>query len=165
MRPATFLCLAVLLSVAVFAHSFFPATQATQPWGAPLPQSRPDLRGSDREPMVTRAYIEVVPLDLIAERNRDLESLRNRVTRVEMDDLRMASAKPELREQLARQVEIMNALLQFIQREQSDEGKSPAALEVKRHLNEIEGKMNCQACHTSVVADHMGWPARAVHDK
>jgi hypothetical protein len=46
----------------------------------------------------------------------------------------------------------MNALLTYIDRERSDQGKSVAALEVQRHLNEIEGRVNCQACHTGVVA-------------
>jgi hypothetical protein len=47
----------------------------------------------------------------------------------------------------------MQALLHYIERAESDQGKSPAAIEVKRHLNEIEGKMNCQACHTDMVAE------------
>jgi hypothetical protein len=101
--------------------------------------------------MVTRAYIEVVPLDLVIQRNRQLEALRGRVKQAEMDDLTLASARPELREHVARQVEIMNALLQYIERQQSDEGKSPAAIQVQRHLNETEGKVNCQACHTRLV--------------
>lgn len=161
MRLATFLALALLFSAALFAHSFFPANQSAQSPMAPQIQTHPELRGSDREPMVTRAYIEVVPLDLIAERNQQLETLRNRITRLEMDDLKLASAKPDLREPLARQVEAMNALLQFVDRMQTDEGKSSTAVDVKRHLNEIEGKMNCEACHTGVVARSITSPGRS----
>ena len=152
MRPATFLSAAVL-AAALFSHSF-PVTKS-QGLQATLqtPQPHLNIRGGDGEPMVTRAYIDVVPLELVAERNRQLESLRTRIAQLEVEDMRFAVAKPEIREQLARQAELMNALLQFIGREQADEGKSPAAMEVKRHLNEIEGKVNCQACHTGVLAD------------
>jgi hypothetical protein len=152
MRSATFLSAAVL--AAAFFSSSFPVTTSR---GVQIPaqraQPRSNIRGSDGEPMVTRAYIDVVPMDLMAERNRQLQSLRSRVSQLEVEDMRLASAKPEIREQLARQVQVMNALLQYIGREQVDEGKSPAAMEVKQHLNEIEGKGNCQACHTSVMAD------------
>jgi hypothetical protein len=102
--------------------------------------------------MVTRAYIEVVPLDLLVERNRQLESLRRRVTRSEQEALALDTSNPTMREHLFQQIDTMQALLHYIERAESDQGKSPAALEVKRHLNEIEGKVNCGACHTGVVA-------------
>jgi hypothetical protein len=151
MRTA-FLCVA-LLGVTLFAHSFFPNNAPTQGAVAQIPHPRPDMRASDGQPMVTRAYIEVVPMDVLVERNKDLELLRGRVTRAEADALKLSSSNPAMREHLFRQIDTMRALLQYIGREESDQGKSPAAIEVKRHLNEIEGKMNCQACHTGVVAE------------
>jgi hypothetical protein len=150
MRTA-FLCVA-LLSAFLFAHSFFPNNAATQGTIAQMPHPRPDMRGSDGQPMVTRAYIEVVPMDVLVERDKDLELLRGRVTRAEADALKLSSSNLALREHLFRQIDTMKALLHYIERAESDQGKSPAAIEVKRHLNEIEGKMNCQACHTGVVA-------------
>ncbi len=152
MRPATFLSASVL-ALALFTHSFFPTNSpGAQLTGLQKAEPHPAIRGGDGEPMVTRAYIDVVPLDVLAERNRQLESLRSRVAQLEVEAVRLGSAKPEIREHLARQGEMMNALLAYIGREQSDQAKSPAALEVKQHLNEIEGRMNCQACHTGVVA-------------
>jgi hypothetical protein len=152
MRSATFLSVALLLSAALFAHSFFPKDAPLQGTIAQIPHSRPDMRGSDGQPMVTRAYIEVVPLDLLVERNKQLEYLRGRVTQGELDALKLSSSNRGLREHLFRQIDTMQALLHYIERAESDQGKSPAALEVKRHLNEIEGKVNCGACHTGVVA-------------
>lgn len=152
MRPATFLSAAVL-AAALFSHGFLPTNWQGVQTPPPKAQPRPSVRGGDGEPMVTRAYIDVVPLELLAERNRQLEFLRSRVAQLEVEDLRLASAKPEIREPLARQAEVMNALLRYATSEQSDQSKSPAALEVKHHLNEIEGKGNCQACHTGVVAN------------
>jgi hypothetical protein len=152
MRPATFLSASILV-FALFSHSFFSTGSRGVQALSQKPQTHPSIQGNDGEPMVTRAFIDVVPLELMEERNRQLESLRSRVAQLEVEDMRLASAKPEIREPLARQVEIMNALLRYIASEQSDQAKSPAAIEVKRHLNEIEGKMNCQACHTGLVAN------------
>jgi hypothetical protein len=152
MRPATFLSASILV-FALFSHSFFPTGSRGVQALSQKAQPHPSIQGNDGEPMVTRAFIDVVPLELMEERNRQLESLRSRVAQLEVEDMRLASAKPEIREPLARQVEIMNALLRYIASEQSDQAKSPAAIEVKRHLNEIEGKMNCQACHTGLVAN------------
>lgn len=151
MRTA-FLSVALLLSAALFAHSFFPKDAPTPGGIAQMSHPRPDMRGSDSQPMVTRAYIEVVPLDLLVERNKQLEYLRGRVTQGELDALKLSSSNPAMREHLFRQIDTMQALLHYTERAESDQGKSPAALAVKRHLNEIEGKVNCEACHTQLVA-------------
>lgn len=152
MRSTTFLSVALLLSAALFGHSFFPKNEPMQGTIAQIPHPRMDMRGSDGQPMVSRAYIEVVPLDLLVERNKQLEYLRDSVTQGELDALKLSSSNPAIREHLFRQTDTMQALLHYIERAQSDQGKSPEALEVKRHLNEIEGKVNCGACHTGVVA-------------
>jgi hypothetical protein len=151
MRSVTFLSIALLLSAGLFAHSFFPGNTLT-PGIAQIPHPRPDMRGSDGQPMVTRAYIEVVPLDVLVERNKQLEYLRGRVKTAEQEALTLNSSNPAMREHLFRQIDTMQALLHYIEGAESDQGKSPTALEVRRHLNDIEGKMNCGACHTGVVA-------------
>lgn len=94
--------------------------------------------------MVTRAYIEVIPLDLLVERNRQLEFLRGRVTRAEQEALTLSYSSPAMREHLFQQLDTVQALLRYIERAESDQGKSLATLEVKRHLNDIEGKVNCE---------------------
>ncbi|HVO63807.1 MAG TPA: hypothetical protein VMT53_22985 [Terriglobales bacterium] len=153
MRPVTFLSVAFPLSAILLAQSYFPShLPSLQPTLSQIAQARPDTRGSDGERMVTRAEIRVLPLDVAAERINELESLRGRVTRAESDALKLSSSAPAMREHLFRQIEIMQALLQFVEREQSDQGKSPAAIEVERHLNDIEGRVNCNACHMRVVA-------------
>jgi len=60
MRPVTLLSLALLLSAALSAHTFFPGNQPPVAASAQVLHTRPDIRGSDSQPMITRAYIEVV---------------------------------------------------------------------------------------------------------
>jgi hypothetical protein len=153
MRIATFLSGALLLSVVLFARSYFPgvSTPIDRPI-AQMPQTRPDV-GTDGERMWTRAEIRVLPLDLVSERKADLDSLRSRVAQAKIDDLKLGRANPGQHERAVRDINLMNALLTYIDRESSDQGKSAAALEVQRHLNEIEGRVNCQACHRAVVAN------------
>lgn len=62
------------------------------------------------------------------ERNKELESLRERVTRAEEDALKLSLSNPAMRELLFRQVEIMQALLDHVDREESDLGKVPQQL-------------------------------------
>jgi hypothetical protein len=45
-------------------------------------------------------------------------------------------------------------LLNFAQRQETNAGKGPTVLEVQRHLNEIQGKAMCEACHAAVIANH-----------
>jgi hypothetical protein len=152
MRTATFLSVALLLTVVLFAKSYFPGASApVDQVIAPMPQTRPDI-GGDGERMWTRAVIRVLPLDLISERKAELESLRGRIAQAKMDDLKLGRANPDQRKRVVRDINLMSELLTYIDREGSDRGKSAAALEVQRHLNEIEGRVNCQACHTGVVA-------------
>jgi hypothetical protein len=46
----------------------------------------------------------------------------------------------------------MDQLLDFAELQESDRGKSPAALEVQHHLNQIEGQFMCEACHADTSA-------------
>ena len=100
----------------------------------------------------TRAEIRVLPLELGLQKKVQLDSLRARVAQAKADDLARARANPRLRENVIRDTDLMYGLLSYIEREQSDNGKSIAAIEVQRHLNEIEGRVNCSACHSGVVA-------------
>jgi hypothetical protein len=78
--------------------------------------------------------------------------LRTRIAEAELDASRLAPSDPAVREQLSRQLQLMKALLSFAERQDSDQGKSPTALQVQQHLNQIEGQRMCEACHNRVVA-------------
>ena len=104
------------------------------------------------ERMWRRAEIRVVPLDLYLANKVELDSLRARVDQAQADASRMEPPDPAARELLYRQQQLLKALLNLAGRQESNAGKGPAVLEVQRHLNEIEGKVQCEACHTGVVA-------------
>jgi len=104
------------------------------------------------ERMWRRAEIRVVPLDLYLANKVELDSLRARVEQAQADAGRMEPPDPAARELLYRQQQLLKSLLNLAGRQESNAGKGPAVLEVQRHLNEIEGKVQCEACHTGVVA-------------
>lgn len=104
------------------------------------------------ESMWRRAEIRVVPLDLYLANKVELDSLRKRVEQAQADVARMEPSDPAARELLYRQQQLLKALLNLAGRQESNAGKGPTALDVQRHLNEIEGKVQCEACHTGVVA-------------
>lgn len=153
MRIAAFLLALFLVAVLVFA----PTTAGNQSLansraGSPqVSQGRPE-GGSGGRNMWRRAEIWVVPLDLAAANKAELVSLRARVEQAESDTAKLNPRDAAIREQLSRQVQLMKALLSYAERQDSDRGKSPTAVEVQRHLNEIEGNVMCEACHTGIVA-------------
>jgi hypothetical protein len=102
--------------------------------------------------MWRRAEIRVVPLDLVAADRAELQSLQARIVEAEVDAVRLSPPDPAVREQLSRQAQLMKALLALAERQDSDQGKSPEAIQVQRHLNQIEGQRMCEACHNRMVA-------------
>jgi hypothetical protein len=153
MRIPTFLCVTFLLTAFLFAEMYFPdRSPASQHPITQARQTHPEVRGGDGERMWTRAQIRVMPLDLLMANRVELESLRSRAARSELDASRLSTSNPAVREQLSRQIELLRALLDYADRQDSDNRKSPVAIEVQRHLNGIEGRVNCEACHTGVVA-------------
>jgi hypothetical protein len=104
------------------------------------------------ERMWRRAEILVVPLDLFLARRVELDSLRARVEQAQADAARLELADPAASELLSRQQQLLKLFLTLAERQESNAGKGPTALEVQRHLNQIEGKVMCEACHTGVVA-------------
>jgi hypothetical protein len=151
MRIATFPLAASLLTAVLFAQIYLPPkSQLTQHEISRVVQRVPP--GSDGERMWTRAQIRVIPLETAISNRTELESLRNHIAKSEVEALRLSSSNPSLREPLFRQLDLMKALLHFAESQDSDQGKSAVAIDVQRHLNEIEGRINCEACHTEVVA-------------
>jgi len=104
--------------------------------------------------MWRRAEIQVVPLDLAIANRAELDSLRRRVERVEADAVagNVYLTDPAVRERLTQQLQLIRALLSYAERRDSDQGKSQVALQVQHHLNRIEGRMACEACHPSLVS-------------
>jgi hypothetical protein len=152
MRSVALLSVALLLTVLLFAKAYLPNTSTSSEPAAPkIAQTRLDI-GGDGERMWTRAEIRVLPLELVSQRRVQLDSLRARVAEAKADDLALARANPRLRKNVVRDINLMYGLLSYIEHEGSDQGKTIAAIEVQKHLNEIEGRVNCSACHSGVVA-------------
>lgn len=151
MRIVLFSFLAILL-VAILA--FAQTGSAPQPLSTPetLPQHQTFPRSGDGIHMWRRAAIRVMPLDVVSNRRATLDSLRNKVAVAEIEAMRLSTRDPLLREQLSKQLQLMYQLLDFAELENSDRGKTPAALQVQHQLNQIEGRLMCEACHTEVVA-------------
>jgi len=112
----------------------------------------PAQQSGTGERMWRRAEIRVVPLDLYLANKVELDSLRARVEQAQADANRLEPPDPAARELLYRQQQLLKALLNFAQRQESNGGKGATVLEVQRHLNEIEGKVMCEACHSGMVA-------------
>jgi hypothetical protein len=153
MRLAAFLVpIALILLVASNANPAFVHQQQLTPGGLPEIVSQDSKRSGDTVRMWKRAEIRVIPADRVAADDAELQSLRDRVLRAELDSSRLAPADRAVREQLLRQRQLMYALLTFAERQGDDHGKGPTALEVQKNLNHMEGQMMCETCHTRVVA-------------
>ena len=156
MRPSTFLfvCLLTLIGVLAFAQTFSPANAPAQDPSSSLfnPQSTIPPLASDGIQMWRRAEIRVLPVDLLAADKAELDSLRQQLSRAESDSQKIDLSDPAVREQLSRQLQLMRNLLNFAERQYSDDGKSTRALAVQKHLNQIEGQRNCEACHAYGMA-------------
>lgn len=154
MRTATFLFALSLVTVLLLADSSSVwQPSAVQSVPVQLLQRGTDFHSQgDGVRMWRRAEIRVMPLDLVAADKAELQSLRTRITEAEVDAARLAPPDPAVREQFSRQIQLMKALLSFAERQDSDQGKSPAALQVQQHLNQIEGQRMCEACHNRMVA-------------
>lgn len=106
------------------------------------------------------AEVRVVPLDVAAAQTRELASLKARVELAKLEYAKLNPADAAVRAQLTRQMELLDALLLWADRQNSDEGKSPTAIQVQQHLNHIEGKVQCESCHGGIIGD-LRAPAQA----
>ena len=154
MRMAAF-----LFALSLFTGSFLLRGPSAQ-HASPPPNSfhferdNASQASGDGVRMLRRAEIVVLPADLAAANRAELASLRDRVSQAEVNLSRLEPSDPALREQLFRQIQLTKALLSFAQRQNSNLGKSRAALQVEHHLNEIEGRVMCEACHGGPVTTH-----------
>ena len=153
MRSVAFLVLLCGLGALVLAQTLSnPSIDRGTPQSS---QMIPAHQNSEGERMWRRAEIRVVPLDLYLANKVELDSLRARVEQAQADVARLEPPEPAARELLQRQQQLLKALLNLAQRQESNAGKGSTVLEVQRHLNEIEGKVMCEACHTGMVAQHV----------
>jgi len=151
MRSAAFLLVLCVVGALMLAQTLSnPAVVDRTTPGANQMMSSHQVGSGDR--MWRRAEIRVVPLDLYLANKVELDSLRARVEQAQADAARMEPPDPAARELLYRQQQLLKALLNLAARQESNAGKGPAVLDVQRHLNEIEGKTQCEACHIGVVA-------------
>jgi len=149
MRNITFLFFLCVVAALVLAQTLSDPLFDRGARSGPMVSAQQSGAG-DR--MWRRAEIRVVPLDLYLANKVELDSLRARVERAQADAARLEPPDPAARELLYRQQQLLKALLGLAQRQESNAGKGSTVLDVQRHLNEIEGKVMCEACHTSVVA-------------
>jgi len=156
MRIATFLFALSLAAALLLADtSSLKPSPVLHPAAVPVAQAN-SFSASDGVRMLGRADIRVFPLELVVAQRAELESFRDRVARARADGAGLYLSDPAVRQQLARQIQLMDAILSYAERLNSDAGKSATALEVQRNLNHIEGHMMCEACHTTVIAEGKG---------
>jgi hypothetical protein len=102
---------------------------------------------NDGVAMMSQADIVVVPVDVALANRAERASLRDRVLQAEVDVAKLDLSDPAVRREFAQQRLLMKGLLDYAGRQGRDEGKSRMAIQVQKHLNAIEGRVMCQACH------------------
>jgi hypothetical protein len=151
MRIMFFSAVALLvITILALAQAGSPPSAVSVPETLPQHQTLP--RNGDGIHMWRKAAIRVMPLDMVSHHRATLDSLRTQVALAERESMKFTTRDPLVREQLSRQLQLMYQLLDFAELQNSDRDKGPAVLQVQHHLNEIEGQLMCEACHTSVNA-------------
>jgi len=116
------------------------------------PQTTIPPLASDGVQMWRRADIRVLPIDLLAADRAELDSLREQIVRNKMDGRKLDIPDPAVKEHISQQLALIRQLLRFADRQYTDEGNSPPAVAVQKHLHQIEGQRNCEACHVAGMA-------------
>ena len=148
------LCLAAMVAFGA-AITSQPIPNTPQAF-APRHNGTPVASTYDSSRMWRRAEIRVVPLEQ-ADRNRfALESLRRRVALAEQETTSVWLLESHVRQQLSSQTQLIKKLLALAEQQQSDRGQSPNAMAVERRLNQLQGQMMCEACHSGIVAQNYG---------
>jgi hypothetical protein len=148
MRKITFVFFLSFVAILVLAQTPGSRLPQNPPSGRDLPaQSAYGHAGS----MWRLAEVRVVPFDVAIANRKELGTLRARVELAKIESGKLNPSDSAVREQLASQIELMDSLLAWADHQASDTGKSPTAVEVQQHLNNIEGKVQCEACHSGLI--------------
>lgn len=151
MRLPAFLLALSLLAALAFAASL---TQRQTP--SPAEHHHPTLVNDNynNSRMWIRAEIRVTPLEQADLNRARLEALRKRVSTAEADSAGLWFSDPTPRKQFLADLELMKELLAFAEEQQANRHKSPTAIQVEHRLNQIQGQMMCEACHSGIVAQN-----------
>jgi|SRR5579862_686613 hypothetical protein len=152
MRLPAFLFASCLAAILAFGLSSQQTSNIPAIGSHPSSQPTDVWNGYNGSRMWRRAEIRVVPLDQVDLRKAKLQTLRDRVASAEAEGTGYWFSDPMVRKQLAEQLQLMKDLLKFADEQQSNNAKTPTALEVERRLNQIQGQTMCEACHSGIVA-------------
>jgi hypothetical protein len=152
MRLPAFLFALCLVAILAFGLSSQQTSNVPALSSRPTPGVSDVWNGYNGSRMWRRAEIRVTPLEQVDLRRAELNTLRNRVAQAEADGTGYWFSDPTLRKQLAQQLQLMKDLLKFADEQQSNNAKTPTAMEVERRLNQIQGQTMCEACHSGIVA-------------
>ena len=147
MRILALLFTTCLVAVFVLGQTL----SSPSPQNSSQPPSAMDNLAKDEIRMRSRVQIQVLPLDQLAADRALIRSFRERVAQAEAETNKLDLSDPAVREQVLRQQQLLRALFKFAEMQYGDAGKSPTALEVQNHLNEIAGQTMCAACHGRIV--------------
>jgi hypothetical protein len=153
MRLPAFLFALYLVAILAFGASLSSQQTSIPPASArPTPGVADSWGGYNGSRMWRRAEIRVVPLDQADLNKAELQSLHERVSLAETQGAGYWFTDPAVRKQLSDQIQLIDDLLKFAEKQQASNTKSPTAIEVERRLNQIQGQTMCEACHSGIVA-------------
>jgi len=152
MRLPAFLFASCLVAILTFGLSSQQTSNVPAINSHPIPGVTDVWYGYNGSRMWRRAEIRVLPLDQVDLRKAELQTLRDRVAKAEAEGTGYWFSDPTVRKQLAEQLQLMKDLLKFADEQQSNNAKTPTAMEVERRLNQIQGQTMCEACHSGIVA-------------
>ena len=148
---AFLLPLTFVLLIALTPHSASLRQHQTAPGSMPEIVQRGPQRGGDTLRMWKRVEIRVIPMNVVAADRAELQVLRQRVAQSESEIARIATTDFAAQRQFSRDLQLIESLLRYAERQGSQEQKSPTAIAVEKNLNQLQGQMMCEACHTRAI--------------
>jgi len=102
--------------------------------------------------MTRRAEIRVTPMDVVEQhRAQDAALVADLRTMLASNvSLQQANGDARVRQHLMLESQLAQAVLNHLDRDSSDAGKTATSLAVQKKLNAMEGRANCGACHSGV---------------
>src|ERR1700740_3218285 len=94
--------------------------ETSSPFDPQISQTMPSHSTDSTRPMWRRAWIQVVPLEIMLGNKAELESVRHQVRRAEVDAARLEAPDEATRELLSRQTQLLKTLVAFAEKQDSD---------------------------------------------